>query len=131
MTMTNNTFGGRDLSLHGAQFRDELLAFTAPATVLRGTVLGRVTATGRLTPWSAAAFDGSQVAVALVPSDVVATGAGDVAIRALIAGEVARSRLVIAADGNGNNITAALIDQLRNIGITVIDVAPLGDSAVA
>lgn len=130
MTTTSTTFGGRDLVLHCGRYRDELLTFAAPATVLRGTILGRVTATSVLTPWSAAALDGSQVACALAPSDVVATGAGDFAIRALVAGEVARSHLVIAADGNGNNVTAALLDQLRSLAITAVDVAPVGDSAV-
>ena len=103
--------------------RDEVLVFAGAGTVLRGTLLGRVTATGKLKPLATAAVDGSQNAVAVLTYDVTAAGAGDVAIRALVKGQVNRNRLIIALDGNGTNITPAILDQLRDYGITPVDVA--------
>jgi hypothetical protein len=48
---------------------------------------------------------------------------GDNVIRALVAGEVRDSKLVIA---NGTSLTDAIRDQLRNYGIVPIDISELG-----
>jgi hypothetical protein len=121
VTTTTNYYNSA-IALEGEQFRDEVLLFTGAGTVAKGTILGRITASGKLKPFATGSSDGSQIPVALVTYDVTATGAGDVAARALVRGVVNRNKLIIAADGNGNNITPAIIDQLRDYGITPIDV---------
>ena len=45
---------------------------------------------------------------------------------ALVAGSYRKERLVIDADGDDSNIDAAVIDQLRDYGLTPIDVQELG-----
>lgn len=107
--------------------RDEVLVFTGAATVLKGTLLGRVTASGKLKPFALGNNDGSQLAVvAVAPYDVVALGAGDVAARVVVRGDINRNRLVLGADGHGNNITPAILDMMRDYGLTPVDVQLLG-----
>jgi hypothetical protein len=123
--VTTNRYGG-SIALDQAVHRDEVLVFAGAGTVLKGTLLGRVTATGKLKPMATAANDGSQNAQSVLTYDVTATGAGDVAIRAMVEGQVNRNRLIIALDGNGTNITPAILDQLRNFGIVPVDVQLVG-----
>jgi hypothetical protein len=55
--------------------------------------------------------------MAVLTYPITVAGAGDTPIRALIAGEVNSSRLVIDADGNGSNITSTILDTLKARGI--------------
>lgn len=129
-TMTTTTlepYG--NIELHGGEFRDELLVFAGAGTVAKGTILGRVTANGRLAPFATGASDGTEVPVAVLTYPVTATGAGNIAVRALVAGTVNKNRLIIHADGNGTNITNAILDKLRDMGIVPVDVALLGSAS--
>jgi hypothetical protein len=124
--LLDTNYYGTAIALEGDLSRDEVLTFTAAATVLKGTLLARVTSTGKLKPFVVGASDGTQTPTNVLTYDVAATAAGDVAIRTLAKGVVNRNRLIIAADGNGNNITPAILDQLRVYGITPIDVQDVG-----
>jgi hypothetical protein len=124
--ITTTTIDTASIELADGAFRDELLTFAGADTYAKGTILGRVTASGKLVPFATAAADGSEVPKAVLTYDVTRTGAGDEPIRALIGGKVNRNRLIIDADGNGNNITNAILDQLRAAGITPIDVDQIG-----
>lgn len=124
-TLDTNYYGS-SIALAGEIFRDEIVTFTGAGTILKGTLLARVTATGKLKPFVVGASDGTQNPLAIAQYDIVAIAAGDVAARPLVKGDVNLRRLIIAADGNGNNITPAIIDQLRDYGITPIDVQQLG-----
>lgn len=115
-----------NIALRNESFRDEILNFAGAHTCVKGTLLARITASGKLTPYVVGGSGGAGVPVAVLTYEVAATGAGDVAIRALVAGEVNRNRLVIDADGDGHNITNAILDQLRDYAIQAIDVAALG-----
>jgi hypothetical protein len=84
-----------------------------------------VASVGKLVPFNPAGAGGAQKPVAVLTYDVSRTGAGDVKIRALVKGVVNKNRLLIDVDGNGNNITSAILDQLRDMGIVPIDVAQL------
>jgi hypothetical protein len=125
---TTIRYGG-SIALKDEQFRDEVITFAAAATLLKGTLLGRVTAGGKLKAFATGASDGSEKPVAVLTYDVVAVGAGDVVARPLVKGEVNRNRLIIAADGHGNNLTPAILDQLRDYGITPVDVQQVGQTA--
>lgn len=84
-----------------------------------------VAADGKIVPFAIDGDGGAQNPKAILTYDVTATGAGDVAIRAGVAGAYRKERLIIDADGDGSNITDAILDQLRDYGLVPIDVQEL------
>lgn len=86
-----------------------------------------VAADGKLVPFTPAGSRGDQIPVAVLTYEVTATGAGTLAIRALVAGVVNKRRLIIDVDGDGDNITDAILDQLRDMGIVALDVEQLAE----
>lgn len=125
ITTTNYLYSAGAIELAYGMHRDELLTFAGAGTVLAGTILARSSATNKLVPFVIGGATGSGTPVAVMTYDVTATGAGDVSVRALVKGEVNRNRLIVAADGNGNNLTNAHLDMLRDYGITPVDVQTL------
>ena len=84
-----------------------------------------VVANGKMVPFVIGGVAGAGVPIEVVTYDVVAAGAGDEPIRGMIAGEVREEKLIINADGDGSNITAAILDQLKSAGLTAISVGEL------
>lgn len=84
-----------------------------------------VAADGKLVPFDPAGDGGEQLPIAVLTYEVIRTAAGDEPIRALVSGTVNKTRLVIDVDGDGSNITSAILDQLRAAGIVAVDVAQL------
>ena len=84
-----------------------------------------VVANGKMVPFVIGGVAGAGVPVEVATYDMVAAGAGDEPIRGMISGEVRAEKLIINADGDGSNITAAILDQLRSAGITAISVGEL------
>lgn len=124
LTVTNVDLGS--VILEGATFRDELLTFAGAATVAEGTILARDSVSLKLVPFvKGGSTNENGIPKAIVTYDVTATGAGDVAIRAAVAGTYRKERLIINADGDGSNIDAAVLDQLRNYGLVSVDVTEL------
>ena len=124
MDVTNIDSGS--VLIEGGQFKDDLITFAGEDTFVAGTILARSTASGKLILFvKGGVTDGNGVPVAVLTYDVTATGAGDVAGRALIAGVVNKGRLVIDADGDDSNIDGAVIDDLRNVGIVPVTVSQL------
>jgi hypothetical protein len=85
-----------------------------------------VAADGALVPFNPAGAAGEQIPVAVLTYAVTRADAGTVPIRALVSGVVNKTRLIIDADGDGDNITPAILDQLRSYGIVALDVQQLG-----
>lgn len=83
------------------------------------------TAGNKFVPFDKAGAGGAQVPKAVLTYAVVATGAGDVSVRAGIEGYVRIDKLIIHADGTGANVDAVVLDQLRDYGITPQAVAEL------
>ena len=123
ITITNCDLG--QIEVQDGKFRDETLLFGGAGTVKAGTLLGRITASGKLAPYASGATDGSESPLAVLTYDVTADAAGDVQVRALVAGDVNASRLIIAADGDASNITPAILDELRSYGIVALPVDQL------
>lgn len=117
--ITNIDLG--ELALEGDLYRDEQLAFDGADTVAKGTLLGRRTAGGALFPFAAGAADGSETPVAVLGHPVTRAAVGVEVCRAMIGGVVNQNRLVIHADGDASNVDAVVMDQLRNYGITALD----------
>lgn len=83
-------------------------------TYAEGTVLGRITASGKLTHYASGSADGSETPIAVLQNEQVFAGAGDVAINAIIGGQVRLSKLV--AHGVGA-LTQGEVDELRDYTI--------------
>lgn len=73
-----------------------------------------VAADGRLRLFAPTEVGGAQEPCAILTYPVVSTGAAAIPIRALISGQVYKSRLVIDA---GGSVTTEQIDALRSLGI--------------
>lgn len=112
LTRTVNTT--TELILFGATFDDETLTSAGADTWVAGTLLGRVTASGKLTAYTSAAVDGSQVPLAVLAEDVEFAGAGDKPSRVIIEGHLRRGQLI--AHGVGA-ITKPESDLLRSYSI--------------
>lgn len=79
-------------------------------------------ADGTLVPYNPAGAAGEQLPLAVLTYAVSKTGAGTEPVRALVAGTVNRNRLIIDADGDGDDITDEALDQLRSAGVVAVDV---------
>ena len=125
INVTNVDMGPSPI-LQGASFRDDVLTFAGADTFVAGTILARDSVSGNLVPFVVGgATNENGIPKAILTYDVEAAGAGDVPIRAGVAGEYRKEQLVIDADGDDSNIDAAVIDQLRDYGLTPIDVDEL------
>ena len=104
-----------ELIIHGSAFQDEVLTFAGAATVVKGTILARDSSTLKLVPFvKGGVTDGNGIPKAIATSDIVAAGAGDEPLRALVSGEVRADQLIINADGDNSNVDATVLDQLRD-----------------
>lgn len=85
-----------------------------------------VVADGDYVPFVIGGVAGAGAPIAVMPpSGVTATGAGSEPFRPTISGEVRKEKLIIDADGDGSNITEAMLDQLRDFTIVSQDVQEL------
>jgi len=95
-------------------YEQNTLNATGAITMVAGTVLGRITASGKLKEYDAGAGDGSEIPLAVLQDEQVFAGAGDVAINAIVGGQVRLTSLV--AHGVGA-LTQGEVDQLRDFTI--------------
>ena len=106
------------LWLPGKQTRFQVYTILGGQTLLPGTVLGQITASGKLKMCVAAAGDGSQVPVGILGEPMATfaadgTTSQDQTMAIAVEGYVNESRLIYGA-----GYTLALLKtQLRNIGI--------------
>lgn len=103
---------------------DATATFGGAATWPAGSVLGKLTATGKYARFSPGAADGSEVPLAVLSQDVTADAAGDVAIRPVIAGRVRAGDLVNNVDAA---LTAVQLDQLRDYSIIALGTTQLAE----
>lgn len=76
-------------------------------SLLAGTVMGRVSATGYLYPSRADANDGTQFPVGVLAQDVIALAAGATQrVSICIAGDVAQEKLIFTFGGNINQLVS-------------------------
>lgn len=127
--MANITITDNDLNspvLEGADFRDDTLTFAGADTFVPGTILARDSVSLKLVPFvKGGVTNENGIPKAILTYEVSATGAGDVLVRAAVAGKYRKEKLVIDADGDDSNVDAAVIDQLRDYGLTPINVDEL------
>lgn len=119
ITMTPGAGGATVFTLAGMTFT---LTDGATDFVAGDKFALTVASDGKVYPYSATGLGGVQIPKFVLSYDVVATGAGDVPIRAVTAGKVRKERLVIHG---GGTVTRALTDQLRDFTIVSQDVQNL------
>jgi hypothetical protein len=124
ISITNNDVGA--LVLERGTFSDELLTLAGAGTIKAGTILARSTATLKLVKYvKGGSTNGNGVPCCVLPYEVVAAGAGDVAVRVAMSGKMNQNRLVIDADGDDSNVDGAVRDQLRARNFELDDVQQL------
>lgn len=125
--ISTTTIDSGTVAHDGAEFRDELLTLPGAQTVLAGTILARDSVSGKLVPYvdTGTPTNENNVPKAVLTYEVTSTGAGDVPVRALVAGKVNKHRLVIDADGAATVLTSLHLDQLRSYAIVPVDLEQL------
>lgn len=91
---------------------------TGQAALTKGTIMGRVTASGKYIPWASGASDGSEVMRGILGADTLAA-TNDVTSFIYQSGEFNRA-LITPAFGT---LTAANLDTLAALGIYLREVA--------
>lgn len=118
--ITTNQTGSLDV--FSPMYQQETLTSANADTWAKGTVLGRITTSAKLTIYTSGASDGSETPVAVLADEVVFTAAGDKSDQVIIGGRLRLEDLV--ADGVGD-ITKAEQDALRSYGIIAISTKQL------
>ena len=122
LEITNNQVAG--IVLQDPVFDDDVLIVTGAVTYVAGTVLGRITASGKLTAYASGNADGSEVPVAVLHDEAVFTGAGEIPFRPILSGQLRRGDLV--AHGVGA-LTQAEVDLLRSFTIIGLKTTQLAE----
>ena len=103
----------------GRLSRDNIIIASGAAQLQPGTVLGKLTASGKFVPSPATAADGSETAVAVLVGSVDATSADVVAVAVTRHAEVNRYGLLYDATVDDDAKKSDKWDQLRAAGIVV------------
>lgn len=131
--ITITTIDNGSLQLGDEVYRDELLTLAGADTIAVGTILARDSVSLKLVLFvKGGATNENGIPKAVLVTEAVSTGAGDVPVRPLISGKVDASRLIIDADGDASNVDAAVLDQLRSygvIGVSATDLSTLDNGA--
>ena len=124
MTVINNDLGTP--IIEDAEFKDDTLTFAGADTFAAGTILARDSVSDNLVLFvKGGVVNENGIPKAILTYDVTAAGAGNVAIRAGIAGKYRKEKLIIDADGDDSNIDAVVIDELRDYGLVPLNVSEL------
>jgi hypothetical protein len=124
--LTNTALDLGTVQVRDCEFRDELINFAGADTLVEGTILARDSSTLKLRLFvKGGSTNGNGIPKAVLAHELVVTASGDKACRVIIKGEVDKNRLVIDADGDDSNVDAAVVDQLRDYGITPVPVKEL------
>lgn len=112
--------------LKDAQHRDDTVTFAGADTFASGTIMARDSVSGKLVLFvKGGVANENGIPKAVLTYELIATGAGDLPVRAMMSGQVRKELLIIDADGDDSNIDAAVIDQLRSYGILALNVSEL------
>jgi len=128
ITIENVDLGSVLLKSSPIGFRDDTLTVGATTTLAEGTILARDSGTGKLIAFVKGGVTADNGIPKTVLTYAVANEGGapaDSPVRVPAVASVRKQRLIIAADGDATNVDDAVIDQLRDYGITPIDVDDL------
>lgn len=121
--ITTNQIDLGAIALKNPEFRDDTFTAAGAKTFKAGTILARDSVSLKLVVYAiGGSTNQNGIPKAVLAHDLVAAGAGDLPVRAIISGVVNATRLVVDADGNATNVTKAILDLLRAFGIVPQDV---------
>lgn len=120
--ITNNSTSG--LSIWDPIFEDDILIDAGGETYPAGTLLGRLTASGKLTKYESGNSDGSEIPLAILFNETVLVAATDTPFRPIISGRLRRGDLIAVGVGA---ITQAEADALRNFTIIPLSTTQLAE----
>lgn len=127
--MANKVVTNIDLGssiLEDAIFRDNVITFAGADTLAPGTIVARDTTTLKFVIFvKGGVTAGNGIPKGIITEEIVSVGGGDVPARIAVEGRFRKERLIIDADGDASNIDGAVIDELRDFGLTPIDVQEL------
>lgn len=103
----------------GRLSRDSVIIASGAGKLRPGTVLGKLTASGKFIPSPATAADGSETAAAVLVGSVDATSADAVAVAVTRHAEVNRYGLLYDATVDDDAKKSGKWDQLRAAGVVV------------
>jgi hypothetical protein len=95
------------------------------STMLKGSLLGRSSVTGKLVPYASAGSDGAGTPVAVLPSEETWTTSGDKRLKILFGGKVDQT-LLVAHDVAGAVPIAAVQSLMTNSNIVAIQTVATG-----
>lgn len=119
MTIENHDLGS--VAIGNNEYQSGIVEFPGADTYEEGTILGRLTATSKFVAYDSGGSGGAEIPKAVLNTQLIATGAGDVPTRPMISGKVRADKLIIHGTGPGVGITDAVKDQLRDYGIIAMD----------
>lgn len=126
--LTTTNIDNGSVFIEQGQFEDGLLTFGGAGTVVEGTILAVDSVSLKYVPFvKGGTTNENGIPKAVLTYDVTAAGAGDEVVRPGIEGCVRIDKLIIDADGDGSNVDKAVLDQLRDYGITPRTVSELND----
>lgn len=124
ITITDNDVGSVVHKLESAQ--DDTLNLSSGKTIKAGTILARDSVSLKLVPFVKGGSSNENGIPKAVLAYELEGSSGDNSVRVVTGAVVDKNRLVIDADGDDANVDDAVLDQLRDYGISAIDVNQLG-----
>jgi hypothetical protein len=98
-------------------YREEVFSAAGALTFPAGMVVGRITASGKITFYASGAGDGTAVPMGALVNELVTTGAGDTNVRILMSGTVREDQLLVWTAGTPVVPTSAELQLLHTYGI--------------
>jgi len=96
----------------------------ATVNVLAGTVMGRIAATGKIVPMTAAAIDGSAIPVGILVKDYAVLAGGTVSMGICIAGDVVEDMILFQGAENLSTVVALQTNRDRIRSFTGLNPKP-------
>jgi len=107
-------------------FENEKVTFAGAATLLAGTIMARDSVSGFLVPFVVGGVTNENgIPKAILKDALTATVAGDLPVRAIIAGRVRENQLIIDADQDNSNVNKGVLDDLRDYTMIGLESTPL------
>lgn len=121
LDISNEDMGG--IVIGNNEYEDGVLTHSGAGTIDKGSIIARLTATGKWVEYNSGGAGGAEVPTGILTIDSVAAGAGDEPIRPMLTGKVRTEKII---DPNTSIApTAAVQDLLRDYGILCVSVDEL------
>lgn len=119
-TLETNERAYDNLVVPGVTLLTERATLLSGQDVVRGTALGKITASGKLRTWGGAGSDdGHRTFYAIAAEDADATG-GDVGISVYLKGAFYKSNVTIDGDQTADDVED-IVSTARDIGIFLVE----------